>query len=184
MFPGVPTSADGKVGAFARQAILHQPLDYARTVAKDVVRYFDPNVGFNRPLSGDGPDAMSFHPRPATPNTEFAANVDQRYHGLNPMPKNGTSLLVTYQAIMRLNGLVLLALIVLTAIAVWRCRGIARITSVICAVFAAILLILPPAVSSYDARYALPPAALLAVSACLGISALVARSRTGSERAL
>ena len=38
-----PPNGDDKLGAFAREAILHQPRAYAQAVAMDVERYFIPN---------------------------------------------------------------------------------------------------------------------------------------------
>lgn len=180
VFPAMSPQDGKKAGAFARATILHQPLDYARTVGKDLVRYFDPQAGYDRLLSGSSLDDMTFRsvsPDPANTAT-FASRVRSRYSGLDSTPNAGTSALETYQRIFRINGLILLALIALTAVGVVRGAGYARAASLLCGASAVVLLVLPPAVSSYDGRYTVPPALLLAGSAALAASALGARRRS------
>lgn len=175
VFPSMSPAVDQKVGAFARTAIVHQPLDYVRTVVKDLVRYVDPAAGFDRALSGSDPASMSFRavsPDPAG-SSAFASKIRTRYTGLDASPDRGASILETYQRVFRIGGLGLLILLGLSAMSLFRANGYLRQVSALCTSFAVILLVLPPAVSSYDARYAIPPAALLTVSAALGLRVLV-----------
>ena len=177
VFPAMSPDDGEQAGAFARAAILGQPVAYARTVAKDVVRYFHPRAGFDRQLAGSTLEDMSFRtvsPDPA--NTAlYASRVQTRYSGVDATPDRGSGLLESYQAIFRLNGLLLLGLLALTAIGAVRCAGRARDVCVLFGVCAVVLLLLPPLVSSYDGRYSVPPAMLLAVSATLAASALLTR---------
>jgi hypothetical protein len=61
-------------------------------------------------------------------------------------------------------------------LAVVRTRGSSRAAVVLYTVAALALLVTPPALSSYDARYAVPPAALLMVPAVVGIATLTRRT--------
>ncbi len=175
VFPSMSPAVDQKVGAFARTAIVHQPMDYIRTVAKDLVRYVDPGAGFDRTLSGSDPASMSFRavsPDPAN-SSVFATTVRRRYTGLDASPDRGSAVLETYQRVFRIGGFGLLILLALSAVGLFRAKAYVRQVSALCTSFAVILFVLPPAVSSYDARYAIPPAALLTVSAALGLGVIL-----------
>jgi hypothetical protein len=175
VFPAMSPKEDGKVGAFAREAILHQPLDYARTVAKDLARYVDYDIGFDRPASGQGPAGMSFRrtsPDPAN-TANFAVTVRKRYSGLDPTPDAGAGFLTSYQNVFRTHGALLVILVLLSLAGMLRGPRDARRASVLFAAAATLLLVLPPAVSSYEGRYAIPPAALLAVPAAFGVASLL-----------
>ena len=172
-FPSLSPDDDDEVGAFARAAIIHQPADYARAVAKDVARYFDPHVGAERAESGTDASAITFT---AGTDATYVAKVDSQYSGFDPTPNRGAGFLESYGAIFRLSGFLLLALIVLSAIALLRGPRAGRAALVLCATSALVLLVTPPAVSSYDGRYAIPPAALLTVSAAAGLAVLARRT--------
>lgn len=178
VFPAMAPADGKKAGAFARAAILHQPLDYTRTVVKDVLRYFDPLAGNDRLLSGSTLADMSFRgvsPDPA--NTAlFASRVETRYSGVDSTPNSGTSVLETYQSIFRIGGSALLALIVVSLLGAVRGVGFPRAAGALVAVCGLVLLVVPPVVSSYDGRYSVPAALLLSVSAALGVAGLRSRA--------
>lgn len=185
--PGIPARkafpalsvADGKyAGDFAKAAIIAQPIDYLRTVGKDVLRYFDATAGFDRTYAGSDIAAMSFRraPSDAAYADAYIANVETKYSPLDGRPNAGTGLLETYQRVFRLDGLFLFVLIGFSFVALLRARGPARRMSALFLSTALVLLVLPPMLSSYDARYAIPPAMLLAFSATIGAAAL-ARGR-------
>ena len=50
---GVLGEEDAKVGAFARQVVLHQPLDYAKAVGRDVLAYYVPSSFPEHSLRGN-----------------------------------------------------------------------------------------------------------------------------------
>ena len=56
-YGGSPGEHDGDMGAFARQAVLHQPKTYAETVWRDLRAYFVPRPG----NTGLGPEVTSTH---------------------------------------------------------------------------------------------------------------------------
>lgn len=166
-FPALSPEDGGKAGAFARAAITHQPLDYARTVAKDFVRFFVPDVGTDRRFAGSPPSDMAFNRR--RPNPVFVAKLRDRYSGVDATPNAGNRVLHRYQAIFRINAFTLAALLALVAAGVWR-GGPGRSAAVLGAALGLSLLVIAPLVAGYDARYAVPPAALLTVPAALGLS--------------
>jgi hypothetical protein len=177
VFPAMSPADDAEVGAFARAAILHQPLAYLGTVAKDIARYVDSHTGIYRPLSGQGPDAMSFRTRSPDPaNTaRYAAELKFDYTGVNPNPGPGTSFLIDWQDIFRLHGWLLVLLSALGLIALVRGPREQRRICALFVVTAVVLLVIPPAVSSYDYRYSVPPGALLALPAAFGAASLLPR---------
>jgi hypothetical protein len=171
--------------AFAEAAILHQPLDYAKVVAKDLVRYVDPSAGTLRAQSGSTPEEMSFrHWRVAayqgdTP-TQYAARLRADYSGVDATPSGASKLLETWQAVFRGNGLVLLALLALAIAGLVAARGTLRRAGALFTCSALALYVVPPFTIGFDARYGVPPFALLAAGAALGGAGLLARGRTAA----
>jgi hypothetical protein len=177
VMPGLGTEESDLVGDFARQAILHQPLDYTRTVVKDVVRYFDSNAGYDRPMSGSTLADMSFRTQPSSQPyaDDFATRIRTRYDGLDATANDGTAVLADYQRVVRMNPVLLFVLLTLSGVAILLARGPQRALAVLSALYAAVLLVLPAAVASYDGRYQVPPAMLLAVAAAIGVAAVAQR---------
>lgn len=181
VFPRLDPTDGDVAGRFAKAAILAQPIDYLRTVTKDFVRFFDSAAGFDRALSGSGPEAMSFRQLSPDPqnSASFVERVKSKYTSVDGMPEAGTSALETYQRTFRLNGLLLFALVVLTAVGCFRCRGQQRSVAIFAGVSAVVLLLIPPAVSAFEARYAIPPAMLLSLSAAIGAASLGGSVKNG-----
>jgi hypothetical protein len=172
------------LGRFARAAIAHEPVDYLRTVAKDEVRYFDPDFGSPRPDSGVGPNGMSFASTQPVQQTglgmnDLAAQYDVFYSGVRAQPAGGwvRSILGGYQSVFRVGGLELLALWALAVFALVRGSGRIRAAASLVLLVAAYLFLAPPVINSYDVRYGVPPAELLAVASALGAGLLWRRRR-------
>lgn len=168
---------------FARAAIVNQPLDYARAVTKDVARFFAPGIGNARPFSGADPESMSFGSTTpyaqAQSRAELAAEFDKAYGGVGSGEASpaGRTLLGAYQTVFRVHGLLLLLLIALS-IAGWAmARGATRAGASLFLVAGLTLLLWPALTWSYDARFAVLPAALLSVSAAIGLARIAARAR-------
>lgn len=173
---------DGKdqelVGEFAKEAIRHQPLSYLQTVGGDFVRFFAPEVGDERPDNGITPRYMSFGSTTAVDQVgtmdEMAHLVGTKYTGVGSgvAPPEARELLGSYQSIFRVNGLLGLLLLSLTLTGVVWGRGTIRAGAVLFLIAGLTLLAIPPAVSSYDARYAVPPMDLLAAGAAFGLTVI------------
>lgn len=155
------------LGAFARQVILHQPVDYLRAVVIDLARYVEPATGRQWPYAGqtDATLAFGWH----DPNVErlVVAAMSRGYRGTQPRIF-GQSLLNSYQHLFRLDGLLLAALLFLTCVAIWRRRGPGELGMMLFGLGALGLYVLPVATVCYDIRYGVPPSTLIAVSGTLG----------------
>lgn len=177
VFPGMPWTASDAVGDWAHAAIRSQPDVYLRTVAIDVARYLDPQLASSRPAAGTGPDLMQFRVQSIyQPETDlYVERLRTKYSGVRAEAGPGAGILATYHRVVRVNGLGLLVLLVLTLAGAARSRGTARVTCAFACVGAGALLVFPAAVSAYEARYAIPPTMFLAVGAALGCSTFRAR---------
>lgn len=166
---------------FAQAAILGQPRDYARTVIKDTVRYVHPGVGYERPDSGTNADQMSFASlTPAAQGMgleELAGHYRQVFTGVGDgLPsERGRTALGRYQSVMRVGGVGLAVLLIVSIGGLLGGRGPLRSAALMFLLAAVLLLVFPPLMSSYDVRYGVPPTSLLACSASLGVAALFHR---------
>lgn len=183
---GFDREQQGVLYGFAREAIVHQPLDYLRAAAKDGARFVSPNIGSARPFGGADPSRMSFGSSTpyaqAASQEELAAQMEEAYGGVGTGRASGLArtLFGAYQATFRVNGALLLILAVLgivgSAIGSRQIRAGASLF-----LLAGLLLLLVPALLwSYDARFAVLPATLFAASAAFGLAAL--GQRFGAER--
>ncbi len=184
-----PFNADQQalLGDFARAAILNQPLDYLRTVAKDLARYLVPTIGTDRPDSGTGEAQMSFEnevpaAQGASPG-ELAEQIDVKYSGVGDGTPSDTAryALGAYQALFRVEGLVTLLLLGLTIAGAVAGRGPLRAAGWLFLLAGLYLFVVPVAVTSYDIRYSVPAITMLAAGAGIGAAAIqlrAARSRT------
>jgi hypothetical protein len=152
-----------KVGEFARQAIIHQPLSYLRAVLKDFIRYVEPGVGRRRTEAGSEAETSSFGYDDPIQESALAADLRKRYRAIRVEKEPGRSVLKSYQALLRVNGIMLLAAAGLTVAGLARGNGPSRVV--------------PVAVFTYDYRYGLIPQAFLIAAAALGASALLERHR-------
>jgi hypothetical protein len=167
-----------QLSEFGRDAIIHQPLDYARAVLSDFIRFFAPEVGEPRPEDGVVPRLMSFGSASGvnqawTPH-EMAEKVDAGYSGVGTGDAGHfvRTVLGSYQSVFRVDGIILLALIVLNVVGVIWMRDGKRAAAVLFGLVGAYLLVIAPATSSYDARYAIPPADVFSAGASFGLLAL------------
>jgi hypothetical protein len=173
------------LSSFARAAILHEPIDYLRTVTKDVLRFFAPGLGTPRPDSGTDAQSMSFESVvPAAQGAsleQLADQFDEKYSGVGSgkAAETARTLLGGYQEIFRVQGLLTLLLILLAAIGAVVGRGAMRAGASLFLLSGAVLLVFPPLFSSYDVRYAVPPINLFAAGAAFGLAVLVARIGAG-----
>jgi Dolichyl-phosphate-mannose-protein mannosyltransferase len=172
----------GAPGRFARAAIIGQPLDYARVVVKDMVRFVDPTVGTDRPESGDESLSFDFAPNPYSDNIEAA--LRQKYSGVG-QNTSLRSLFESYDRVFTPGSLGIALLALLSVAGVVFGRGRARSPAVLLTASALVLYLGSVATWSYDSRYGVPPLGALAGCAALGGLALASRAAqtsTESER--
>lgn len=166
------------VGEFAKEAIKHQPLSYLGTVTSDFVRFFAPEVGDGRPENGVPPRYMSFGSITPVDQAqgldEMAAMMATKYTGIDGgmASHDARAAFGSYQSVFRVDGLLGILLIALTVVGAVFGRGPIRAGAALFLIAGIVLLAIPPAVSSYDARYAVPPMDLLAAGAAFGLAVI------------
>lgn len=166
---------------FAREALVHQPIEYAEAAGRDFVRFFAPDWGTPRPDSGTDEGAMSFESTAgaaqAVSPPELADQYEEAYSGVGDglAAPAVRSVLGAYQALFRIDGRLLLLLIALGVVGSILGRGRARAGASLFLLSGLALLVIPPLFSSYDIRYTIPPINLFAASAAIGLAALSER---------
>lgn len=157
----------GKLGEFARDAILHQPAAYFRAVAIDLARYIDPSVAKARPYSGQPREIISFGWRDLDVERTVVTAMAGGYHGTT-VRLVGQQWLGTYQNVTRVGGLLLLAFFLCTLLGMVVARGLHRLGVFLFGLSALGLYLLPVLTISYDFRYGIPPETFLVLSGVIG----------------
>jgi hypothetical protein len=176
-----PTPDDvDRIRRFSRAAVVGQPVDYTRTVAKDMFRYIAPS--WWAPPPGDAnqmPEELSQYY--TTPGWSGAGlSRAQGYYGSDvELRSNGTLLegLRQYERLTRLTGLLFLALLVPGVAALFLCRGRVRAGAALMLATGVVLLLVPAATIFYDYRFAIPAVGCFAAAAALGARPLYERVR-------
>jgi 4-amino-4-deoxy-L-arabinose transferase-like glycosyltransferase len=178
-FPHNPAGAE-KVGAFARAAILSQPVAYAKAVVKDLARYVDPTIGTNRPYAGIPYALYSFEYRNRAEEQLIGHAIEHKgYTDVLPVHAGtgGTQLLTAYQTVFHVGGLPTLVFALLALAGSLFDRGRRRHVTVLLTICSFLLFALPVLTLSYDVRYGWPPEPLLAAAAALAAVGLIERAR-------
>jgi hypothetical protein len=172
--------ADGLLYDFAVRAIRAQPADYANLVISDLARYIRNPSPPARPLSGHGTGTWAFDFRPVI--TPRFGNVEELVGHRLAAVYNGTevnapgqNLLGSYQKVMRVPGLLIAVLLLLTPVgAIWG-LGPGRLGAALFGSTSYLLFIGPVATFTYDFRYGIPPTILLTCAGTLAGHALWVR---------
>ena len=173
---GQPDSHDHLVGEFALAAIVNQPLDFFSLAGTDLVRYVEPSFGRSRLGDDAGPQALAFAAGTPVLDPQTAAEVTA-YYGPVETPTGAPARgLHDYQRVVRVSGVMLLALLILACagatVAPRRTRvGILLVLAV------ALELLVVPVLTGSSWRYALPAEGPLAAAGALGLWALAVRLR-------
>jgi 4-amino-4-deoxy-L-arabinose transferase-like glycosyltransferase len=175
---GAPPIHNDELAAFARQAILHQPLDYARVVARDVVRAASPH-SWSRVGSGNQTPRLLEYLRDRA--GEDAAQGDIAAYWDTPGYRRGNLRAFDgFANVTTIEGPVTALLAVFAVLGVAWARGAARRVALLFALAAVGLLLAPAAGLFYDVRYATAAYPPLAAAAALGLQAVVARLRASA----
>ena len=175
-----PTRDDvDRIRRFSRAAIAGQPLDYTRTVAKDMARYALPSWWM--PPPGDAnqmPEELSqYYTTPGW--TGSGLSKAQAYYGEVELRSHGPLLeaLRVWERITRFTGIVFLLILVPAVAAPFLLRGRARAGAVLMLGVGLTLLLIPAATIFYDYRFAVPALGAFAAAAALGARPLLMRVR-------
>jgi len=172
-----PAAADsGKLRAFARAAIVHQPLSYAHDVALDSLRFVAPDSFAQH--SGNSPEQLSQRLTDPGTTASVLANLVAGYYvhvGIKQSPGLLASLR-NYERWTRLRGPPMIVLIVLALLSPLVARGRARAAASLFLGAALLLMVVPVLTVFYDVRYAVPGYGPLGAAAALGAWSLWGRS--------
>ena len=168
---GDPPGGDEALGRFARAAVVAQPLDYARAVASDLVRYVAPHRS-GRPYSGLGPEVLRLGQEPAATPAQVERLIGSYYARASPKERSPLEALDAYAGIVRGHGALLpLALLLGVAGLVLGGRR-ERVAIGLMGGVALALAAFPPAILAYNPRYVVPALAPLAAAAAVGAAAV------------
>ena len=176
-----PTAGEvDRIRRFARAAIVGQPLDYARTVAKDSFRYVMPTAW--HPPPGDAnqtPEELNQY-YTSSGWTGTALHRVRAYYGEGVDPVANEPLLEGlrwYERATRFTGVLFLLVLAPALAAPFLLRGRARWGALLLLGVGLALLLVPVATIFYDYRFAIPALGSLAAAGALGARELVVRVR-------
>jgi hypothetical protein len=156
---------------FADAVVEHQPLDYAKTVVRDVLRYADPNGGTEKVGSGQGPDTVSFEQGVVDPATASTIHSMMKGYWSDLAPHmHDVQLLAWYESLTTPLGLLWAVLAGLVALGSVLARGTHRMGTVLFGLSALAIYVVPAMTLSWDFRYGIPAQVpLFAAAACAGL---------------
>jgi hypothetical protein len=152
---GYQPAGNDEVGEFARAAIVNQPLDYLRTVARESLRYFIPSIE-GRPFGGVGYEVIDIDRRAPDVEEEINATVNRYYDDQRLEVMGLANSLGDLQDVLRLQPWLLALATVGALVSLALARGRLRAGLALMLVLSAALLLIPTATAIWSARYAVP----------------------------
>jgi hypothetical protein len=176
-----PTEAPGAdvLQRFAIATIIHQPLDYLRTVTSDMLRYFDRASGFDRWYSGANSDEQDLSRR-GVGGSEALLLTTAKETGWD-VPAfsvdDEIGMLEDWQRMMRLNGAGLLVVLLLGIAAAVR-RGAGQRMAALFVGTAIVYAALPAMTQTTAYRHSIPAFCFLVAGAAILIGRVLEQRRT------
>jgi hypothetical protein len=152
--------------------IVHQPVDYLKTVLEGMAAYVAPvriEFGNRSELAPD--DQAFFHHDLFGPATlAFAAKHALPYYGTHSFHEDRPlmSFLFAYESDARVTGPLMAAMMLLSLFALFAPAGRPRQVARLLFLIAWVALIVPPATHEWDARYTIPALGPMAAVATMG----------------
>ena len=171
---GLPDAHDHQVRAFAIAAIIHQPLDFLGVAGTDLVRYVVPDFGRIRSEDYVGPDGVAFPPGKPGQDPQARQAASAYYGPVHPQPTGAAEGLRSYQSVMRVAGWELLAFLAIGIGGAFAARGRVR-WALILLLGISFQLLLTPALTHAEWRYAVPVEGPIACAAAVGAWLLAER---------
>lgn len=167
---GFPPEGDDVLGEFGVRAILAQPRSYVTTVGRDMLRYFFPEINNEQYLGGTNYEYLDIHRR----DRDAEADIESRlsaYYDSEPLTVRGGLLdtLSDTQQVLRVHPILMLQAVPLGAIGAWLAPGRVRAAIVLLLGTSLLLLLTASAISTYNARYAIPIAGPLLGAGAIGL---------------
>jgi hypothetical protein len=181
---GGPARAPGKANAlierFSVAAIEHEPTRYAAAIVRGLGFYVEPRAG-----EGYTPLELREALRDPKGTRSIAKALAVFYAGArgNSRPSGGSDALDLYESNTRIQGPLLVAMVLAALIGAPLLRARQRAAAILFALTAILSVMLAAAGNSYDARYGYPAFGPLAAAAALGGWAIAVRlARRGRAR--
>jgi hypothetical protein len=167
---GPPPAGNAKLQAFGEAAILHQPLDYLKSVAEDFRHYW-----------------ADHHRKFIDADARIDPNVEQTvssYYGTPGVHSDGLGFLRWYGEWIEITGVLMIALLVAPLIGLLPGERTARRAAILLACTGWLLPLASDAFASVDPRFILPAYGPLAAAVAIGLRSpsLSRRSRFRSGR--
>jgi hypothetical protein len=166
---GFPPAHAAVAGAFARSTILHEPLIYLGVVARDLARYVDPSLVTRQQWGADWREMALNQPW----NVSDAWGIPfvvQYYRNVHlRVSQRLMNVLEEWREVFRIHGALIALSLLLLGVGLFLSKD--RRTSggmVLLGGFAVMLLVVPTATMSYEARYGVPAALLLLITGARG----------------
>jgi dolichyl-phosphate-mannose-protein mannosyltransferase len=167
---------------FAFAVLVHQPLDYAREVGRDMVRYIVQDAGYDRAYAGAGADELDIARRvPSIEELTIAQAEAAGFEADAVDVDGGVHALQDFQRATRIQGIALIVLLALAGTALVVGQGMVRRSALFLGAAAIGQAFVPVASISWGFRYGVPSLGPLAAAAALGIHASLERARQGGR---
>ena len=177
---GTPPGGDAKLAAFARESIVHQPLSYAKVVARDFVRYFHPAFS-PQDFSGLGYEEFDVTTRLPVED-QILASMNAYYSDEELRVGDASETLGEIQDVVRVHPKLMLLALLFAFAGIWLGRGRVRAGIVLMLGFFAISLLAPPATSIWSVRYAIPVGGVILAAGAIGAWLVAQRLAGGPAR--
>jgi 4-amino-4-deoxy-L-arabinose transferase-like glycosyltransferase len=166
---GPPPAGNDSLRAFAREVITHQPLNYGLVVFRDTMRYFAQDIDIDVPTGGTPYYWMAIGRRDEN-EADIQSKVDSYYTPETlSVDRSLAATLTDAQALLRVQPALLLIATILGAAGIWLSRGRVRASLALLLGAGLLLLIIPSATASWNARYAVPADGPLVAAGAVGV---------------
>jgi 4-amino-4-deoxy-L-arabinose transferase-like glycosyltransferase len=188
---GGPVAGDDSLDAWARRAIVAQPLDYVSEVLDDLTLFVDEQPWTNRNYSLIGPRTISFTLRSPDENCSpdvcrapplgvegnsvygwTAPDRGSYYAPFEPRQDEGVVVFQDLQRVLRVHGPLLGLMAAISLLGLLAIRGRLAKAQWLLTLVALAVLVFPVATTTYNIRYAIPALPVLAAAATLAPLAL------------
>jgi hypothetical protein len=179
---GYPPAGDDSLRSFGVRAILAQPRAYVSAVSRDFMRFFFPSINRDQFLAGVDYDYLEIDRRDRAIERDIASKLAAYYSadGQN-VDEDVLETLTEFQQVLRVHPVLMLQALVLGALGIWFGSGRVRWALVLLLGTSLVLLAIPSAIGTYNARYAIPLGGPLLAAGATGLWVLFGRIRAGGR---
>jgi 4-amino-4-deoxy-L-arabinose transferase-like glycosyltransferase len=173
---GPPPAGNELLSEFGREALLAQPIDYARAALTDLGRYFVPSLGLPRPYSGTDYTYLNIDRRETVPiEEEIVRWIGGYFDPISPHISGLALTLSDMQQVMRVHPILLLQAVLLGIAGFVFARGRVRAAIALLTGAGFLLIALAAATGTVHPRYTIPAGGPLAAGAALSLWVLLGR---------